>query len=78
MGAPRQAAEQHAAALALASEVGFRPEQARAFQGLARAHDALGRPDLARGYARRALSLAPVRAVPRTARAGAAAVGGAG
>ncbi|RSS08073.1 BTAD domain-containing putative transcriptional regulator [Streptomyces sp. WAC08401] len=78
LGAPRQAAEQHAAALALASEVGFRPEQARAFQGLARAHDALGRPDLARGYARRALSLAPVRAVPGTARAGAAAVGGAG
>ncbi|WP_155127194.1 tetratricopeptide repeat protein [[Actinomadura] parvosata] len=57
MGDPAQAVADHDAALAVAREVGYRPEQARAHDGLARAHRDLGQIDLARDHALRALDL---------------------
>ncbi|WP_336211676.1 AfsR/SARP family transcriptional regulator [Nonomuraea sp. LPB2021202275-12-8] len=61
---PAQAIEEHTAALALADLTGARPEQARAHDGLARAHLALGRPEQACEHGRLALGLYGELGVP--------------
>ncbi|MEV0201479.1 BTAD domain-containing putative transcriptional regulator [Nonomuraea sp. NPDC050691] len=63
-GDPARAAEEHTAALALAGLTRDRPEQARAHDGLARAHLALGRPERAREHGRMALGLYEELGVP--------------
>jgi tetratricopeptide (TPR) repeat protein len=57
MGDAAQAIEDHRAALALARDVGNRPEHARAHHGLALAQRDLGRPEQARVHAEQALDL---------------------
>ncbi|MGW0073428.1 hypothetical protein ACWDUI_38965, partial [Streptosporangium sandarakinum] len=54
---PARAVEEHTTALALACLTRNRPEQARAHDGLARAHLALGHPARAREHGRLALGL---------------------
>ncbi|MET9068893.1 AfsR/SARP family transcriptional regulator, partial [Streptosporangium sandarakinum] len=56
-GDPARAVEEHTTALALACLTRNRPEQARAHDGLARAHLALGHPARAREHGRLALGL---------------------
>ncbi|MEU4541173.1 tetratricopeptide repeat protein, partial [Streptosporangium sp. NPDC023825] len=63
-GDPARAAEEHAAALALADVTRNRPERARAHDGLARAHLALGRSGQAGEHGRLALSLYRELGVP--------------
>ncbi|MEU4831388.1 BTAD domain-containing putative transcriptional regulator [Streptosporangium sp. NPDC023615] len=61
---PARAAEEHAAALALADLARNRPERARAHAGLARAHLALGRPEQAHEHGGLALGLYRELGVP--------------
>ncbi|WP_214410866.1 AfsR/SARP family transcriptional regulator [Sphaerisporangium fuscum] len=61
---PARAVEEHTAALTLAGLTRNRPEQARAHDGLARAHLALGRPEQAREHGRAALGLYGELGVP--------------
>ncbi len=61
---PARAVEEHAAALALADLTRNRPEQARAHDGLARAHLALGHPEQACEHGRLALGLYGELGVP--------------
>lgn len=56
-GDPARAVEEHTTALALACLTRNRPEQARAHDGLARAHLTLGHPARAREHGRLALGL---------------------
>ncbi|WP_440107689.1 BTAD domain-containing putative transcriptional regulator [Streptosporangium sp. H16] len=63
-GDPARAAEEHAAALALADVTRNRPERARAHDGLARAHLALGRSGQAGEHGRLALRLYRELGVP--------------
>ncbi|NUW31272.1 tetratricopeptide repeat protein [Nonomuraea sp. SMC257] len=63
-GDPARAAEEHTAALALAGLTRHRPEQARAHDGLARAHLALGDEERAREHGREALRLYEELGVP--------------
>jgi hypothetical protein len=53
LGDPEKAVRHHGDALTVASELGLRPEGARAHAGLARAHRDLGCVDLARKHAER-------------------------
>lgn len=57
LGRPGEALESHRTALALASDLGQRGDQARAHDGLACAAAALGRPDLARHHWSAALAI---------------------
>ncbi|GAA2280583.1 BTAD domain-containing putative transcriptional regulator [Nonomuraea roseoviolacea subsp. roseoviolacea] len=61
---PARAVEEHTAALALAGAARHRPEQARAHDGLARAHLALGDEERAREHGRLALRLYEELGVP--------------
>ncbi|MEU6425097.1 tetratricopeptide repeat protein [Microbispora sp. NPDC046973] len=63
-GDPARAVEEHTAALALAGLTRNRPEQARAHDGLARAHLALGHADQASEHGRLALGLYGELGVP--------------
>ncbi|NUW39903.1 tetratricopeptide repeat protein [Nonomuraea rhodomycinica] len=63
-GDPARAVEEHTAALALADLTRHRPEQARAHDGLARAHLALGDEERAREHGRLALRLYEELGVP--------------
>ncbi|MFI6393601.1 tetratricopeptide repeat protein [Nonomuraea sp. NPDC050547] len=63
-GDPARAVEEHEAALALADASRNRPEQARAHDGLARAHLTLGHSDQAREHGRLALDLYGELGVP--------------
>ena len=56
-GDHRTALTQHTAALAAATEVGFRDEEARAQAGLGRAHEAIGDAAAARHHRQRAREL---------------------
>ncbi|WP_067136150.1 AfsR/SARP family transcriptional regulator [Microtetraspora malaysiensis] len=62
--APARAVEEHTAALALADLTRNRPEQARAHDGLARAHLALGHSEQAGAHGRLALGLYGELGVP--------------
>ncbi|MGR6919467.1 AfsR/SARP family transcriptional regulator [[Actinomadura] parvosata] len=61
---PARAIEEHTAALTLADRTRNRPEQARAHDGLARAHLALGHPEQAVEHGRLALALYADLGVP--------------
>ncbi|MGW0809468.1 BTAD domain-containing putative transcriptional regulator [Nonomuraea sp. NPDC002799] len=63
-GDPAQAVAEHTAALALADLTRNRPEQARAHEGLARAHLVLGRAERAGEHGRLALGLYEELGVP--------------
>ncbi|MFF5207207.1 tetratricopeptide repeat protein [Streptosporangium sp. NPDC000396] len=63
-GDPARAVEGHAASLTLANLTRNRPEQARAHDGLARAHLALGHPEQAREHGQVALGLYGELGVP--------------
>jgi DNA-binding SARP family transcriptional activator/Tfp pilus assembly protein PilF len=66
MSDPVLAVDDHTAALVLANEIGNGPEQGRAHDGLARAHHSLGRIDLAREHAERALAVYADLGVPES------------
>ncbi|SEH01122.1 DNA-binding transcriptional activator of the SARP family [Nonomuraea solani] len=65
-GDPALAVEEHTAALALADRTRNRPERARAHDGLARAHLALGHAEQAGEHGRLALTLYGELGVPET------------
>ncbi|BCJ33998.1 hypothetical protein Athai_15010 [Actinocatenispora thailandica] len=64
MGDLAGAVADHDTALTLAREISYRPEQARAHDGLARAHRDLGHLDIARDHAQQALDLYATLDVP--------------
>lgn len=66
-GRVRDALTYHQRALALASKLGFRYEQARAYSGLGQAHQALGRRDRANHHWQEALDRFTRLGVPEAA-----------